>query len=289
MANVRDQGRDRCVLEPELIELVGEEMVEVASVALLEQAIDVEWFDEKPLVSGTPLSPGKLAISKGLLQIEFYSGVHLIVEGPAELELIGSNEAICHRGKLRAKVPEHARGFTVHSPKFQLVDLGTEFGIEVTPDGTSEVQVFDGEVELYKPDHKKHRDSKPLHRLIGGKGISWSHSGDTSEITPQPDTYTSFDQIRNLTQNANQSRLNSWRKWAEETADDPRLIAYYDFEGDHSQLIDRGPSGYHGTIVGSEWNQGRFPGKKHSNLSEPPTVFELIYQANSKTLRSQFG
>lgn len=31
MANLRDQGRDRCILDPELLDLVGEELVEVAS------------------------------------------------------------------------------------------------------------------------------------------------------------------------------------------------------------------------------------------------------------------
>ena len=43
------------------------------SVALLDQAVNVEWGNDKPPVTGAPLAPGKLAITKGLLQIAFYS------------------------------------------------------------------------------------------------------------------------------------------------------------------------------------------------------------------------
>ncbi|MDF2378162.1 MAG: FecR domain-containing protein [Verrucomicrobiales bacterium] len=245
-------------------ELFGETSTEPVdnSVALLDQALDVEWVGEKPPVTGAPLSPGKLVITKGLLQIEFYSGVRLIVEGPAELELLGSNEAICHRGRLRAHVPEHARGFTIHSPKFQLVDLGTEFGIQVSADGSSEVQVFDGEVELYDPDRTHADGASPIHRLPGGNGLSWSHSGSTTSITPKPDSYTSFDEIQSISDSVDESRFKDWQEWSADLARDPRLIVYYDFEGDDSRLLDRGPSHHHGTIVGSEWNQGRFPGKR---------------------------
>ena len=163
---------------PELVDEAVEEPTD-NSVALLNQALDVDWQGGQSFLPGALLSPGKLEFSAGLLQIEFYSGVRLIIEGPAKIELLGSNEAICHRGKLRAHVPDHARGFTIHSPKFQLVDLGTEFGIAVAPNGAAEVQVFDGEVELYRPDRRK-TDQKPLHRLLGGSGITWNESGDTA-------------------------------------------------------------------------------------------------------------
>lgn len=237
------------------------------SVALLDRALNVEWAQDQPPISGAPLTPGKLAISKGLIQIEFYSGSRVIVEGPAEIELVGANEAICHHGKMRAYVPDHARGFTIHSPKFQLVDLGTEFGIEVKPDGQSEVQVFDGEVELYDI---ARQDQGPTHRLYGGNGLVWAESGETTKIKPQPENYTSFDDIQDLSVTDEKNRLDAWQKWSQNIANDPRLIAYYNFETrEGSALTDRGPSAYHGTIVGSEWNQGRFPGKSALEFKRP--------------------
>ena len=50
-------------------------------------------------------------------------------------------------GKMTAEIlcPE-ARGFQVQTPKGNVVDLGTEFGVEVTPTHDVEVHVFKGEV-----------------------------------------------------------------------------------------------------------------------------------------------
>ena len=40
-------------------------------------------------------------LKSGHAQIEFYSGARVILEGPAEFELISRTEAFCKRGKLR--------------------------------------------------------------------------------------------------------------------------------------------------------------------------------------------
>ena len=51
-------------------------------------------------------------------------------------------------GKLTARVPHTAAGFTVSTPAGKVVDLGTEFGVEVRPDRTMDVQVFVGAVKV---------------------------------------------------------------------------------------------------------------------------------------------
>lgn len=229
------------------------------SVALLVQALDVGWTSAEHPTVGAPVSPGTLALDQGLLQLDFYSGAQLIVEAPAEIELIGPNEVICRQGRLRAQVPEHARGFTVHAPRFELVDLGTEFGIEVGGDGKAEIQVFDGEVEVYRPDGK--RDANGLRRLLGGSGIAWHGAGEGVPITPDPDRFASFDEVMTLSQDDTQKRLAAWRVFNQERASDPRILVHYDFEGKGRRLLDRGALKRHGTIVGSERSQGRFSGK----------------------------
>ena len=65
------------------------------------------------------------------------------------LESSTSRAWFVDRGRLRAHVPEQARGFAVLAPTFELVDLGTEFGLNVAEDGVDEIHVFDGKVELY--------------------------------------------------------------------------------------------------------------------------------------------
>jgi hypothetical protein len=73
--------------------------------------------------------------------------VTVVVEGPADVELISVDRIACNRGRLRARVPEGAEGFVVTGPGSAVVDLGTEFGVNVKPDGKSRGKVFKGEVE----------------------------------------------------------------------------------------------------------------------------------------------
>ena len=80
--------------------------------------------------------------------LTFDSGVELNVEAGAELELLGSNEAILHGGKVQAHVPEVAIGFVLKTPSSDILDLGTEFAVQVDEQGATAVEVLIGEVEL---------------------------------------------------------------------------------------------------------------------------------------------
>ena len=94
------------------------------------------------------MRPGKvLRLEAGLAEIRFGSGVRVVLEGPAALELKSSNGARLHRGKLSALVPEAARGFEILSPQGKVIDLGTEFGVSVAETGATEIEIFEGRVE----------------------------------------------------------------------------------------------------------------------------------------------
>jgi len=236
-------------------------------VALLTRALDVEWIGDEQPVAGSPLSPGRLQFESGLVHLEFYSGAQLIVEGPADLDLVTSNQAICRLGKLRAKVPEVARGFTVQSHHFELVDLGTEFGLDVSEHGATEVQVFDGEVEIYPPDGKRSADHRQ--RLLGGSGLTWAASGKTGSIAPEPESFPSFEEVEQRSQDASRGQLDRWQAWSRSLADEPGVVAHFDFEGDGGRLLDRSDSQTHGTIVGGERTTGRWPGKGALEFKRP--------------------
>ena len=61
--------------------------------------------------------------------------------------LFRSDRAHCRRGRLRTHVPRGAEGFVVTTPGSAVVDLGTEFGLNVTDDGKAHLMVFKGEAE----------------------------------------------------------------------------------------------------------------------------------------------
>ena len=102
------------------------------AVAVLSHSLDATWTTpgEAHLVGDT-LEPGWLHLAAGLAQVEFYNGVRVVLEGPSDLHLISGRETHLSKGRLRAEVPHVARGFTVTTPKLQVVDLGTEFGVSV--------------------------------------------------------------------------------------------------------------------------------------------------------------
>lgn len=112
-------------------------------VAWLVNAQDCEWADGEPgpLVAGTTLK-----IERGLAALRFRSGARLVIEGPAEMKLVSAMRVELAQGKVGAKVPESAHGFTVLSPRGEVIDLGTEFGVGVGADGTTDVRVFEGQV-----------------------------------------------------------------------------------------------------------------------------------------------
>src|SRR5262249_46527850 len=115
------------------------------NVAWLVNAQDCIWAQtgERP---GRDMRAGKeLRLERGLAEIEFDCGARLILQGPAGLKLVSVRSAWLEHGKITARVPAHARGFTVLTPHNKVVDLGTEFGLSVDDAGATTVHVFKGE------------------------------------------------------------------------------------------------------------------------------------------------
>lgn len=96
---------------------------------------------------GALLPSGRFRMRSGKAMLTFLNGVTLTVEGPADVDLVSTDKVFCRRGKLRARIPKGAEGFAVTSPGSAVVDLGTEFGLNVEPDGKSRVLVFEGTAE----------------------------------------------------------------------------------------------------------------------------------------------
>ncbi len=132
----------------ELGRILGLTTAEPANVAWLLNAQDCEWSGpEKP---GRDMRAGKtLGLERGLAELEFDRGARVILQGPAELELLSGSSARLIKGSLTARVPSQARGFTVLSAGGKVVDLGTEFGLSIDDKGGTVVRVFNGEVVAY--------------------------------------------------------------------------------------------------------------------------------------------
>ena len=114
---------------------------ESEAIAILTHAVGLIWEDDaiyRPKV-GSSLHNSSLKIAKGVAQVELVDGVTLILEGPVDYELIHGNSGSLKRGKLRDHVPKVAIGFTVGLPMGEVIDLGTDFGVEVHEEESAEV------------------------------------------------------------------------------------------------------------------------------------------------------
>ncbi|HIJ71880.1 MAG TPA: hypothetical protein HPP87_11030 [Planctomycetes bacterium] len=118
-------------------------------VATLTDGIDVKWADsQQPTEIESPLRPGLMILEKGYAQITFDEGASIILEAPCKIDLQDAHKAFVESGKLSARVPLKARGFMVNTPSASIIDLGTEFGVHVKADGSSDIHVFTGKVSL---------------------------------------------------------------------------------------------------------------------------------------------
>ncbi len=248
-------------------------------VAVITRASGLGWIEGAVCYRlGDRIPVGNLQLASGTIQIEFYSGATVILEGPASLDIKSENEAFCHFGKVRGSVPPQAVGFTIRTPEYELVDLGTEFGIAVSEDGTSEVHVFDGKVEL----RGVGREANVTRGLSEGEAmrLTGAVTGEVFDINL--DLFPASSALDDVDGALAESRFRRWLSFSNKLKNDPNLIAYYIFEPErswdrvlHNQGQGNAP-GLNGAIVGAKWTAGRWPGKSALDFKSPADRVRLI-------------
>ncbi len=165
---------------------------------------------------GDVLSAATVAFDEGIAEIDFFCGATLVVEGPARLELESDWSVRLVSGRLRASVPPVAQGFVVKAADAEVIDLGTEFAMDVGADHAL-VEVLDGEVKFRGGQH----DGK---HLTTGEKQAFSGSNIDQVSFDGLSTIGDVDRLRQAEQ---LKRFGQWKNHSEHLKSDPRLIAYY--------------------------------------------------------------
>lgn len=197
-------------------------------------------WDTGTLKRGDLVPSGPVRLTSGIAQVELFSGVSLVIEGPAEFELHSDMEMTMKTGKLRANVPRPARGFRIQTETGDVVDLGTEFAIDIGEDH-SDFHVLEGEIEW-------HPISSNMERLTDGDSIRWTRGGQVEPLTGGFETFPDPAQLNRV----RLERRARWLSHAESFSQRPGLLAYYPMSrpgGWKRQLRDASPGGRHGAIV----------------------------------------
>ena len=118
-------------------------------VATLTAEHDAVW-ERRP---GEDLYAGqRFTLTGGFAEVTTRNGAVVIIEAPASIELLDHPNAIrLHDGRLVGLCHTPlSKGFVVKTAYADVTDLGTEFGVEVSPNSVT-TTVFIGEVELKTP------------------------------------------------------------------------------------------------------------------------------------------
>lgn len=189
----------------------------IAGHATLRRSVDVRWSEKSNSYrEGDVLPAGTLQFDQGVAEIDFFCGATLIVEGPATLDVESDWLVRVANGRLRANVPPAARGFMVKAAGATIIDLGTEFALDVGAE-TAHVEVIDGEVELRGGEHDGSLLTTGQKRWL--KGVD---GGDDSLSE-----LSTIGDVSRLRDTAQAARFAQWKNHSQELRADDRLIAYY--------------------------------------------------------------
>ncbi len=208
--------------------------------------------------AGDSLGNGKYRLAEGIARIDFSNGAQLVLEAPMEFEIIDEASVTVTRGKVWAFCPLEAHGFKISTPGGrEIVDVGTEFGVEVNAAGETDVHVLQGSVELSGT-------GVEVVALTAGKGASWSPAAP--ELNIGDADYSKFKEPSDL----DRLRIEA-AKMKMKSRDD--LLIYYGFSDLSDGLLRNGikgaPASSNGVIEGAQAVSGRFGGSGALRFEKP--------------------
>jgi hypothetical protein len=107
------------------------------------------WGPQGLVKSGDSLRSGeRLAVMQGTAKLRFHSGAVVVIESPAVFEPVMPTVMRLEQGTVAVRANGPKNDFLVISPDAAILDLGTSFGVHCTPNDATEVEVFEGAVEV---------------------------------------------------------------------------------------------------------------------------------------------
>ena len=120
-------------------------------VAILADSIDARWSNNNSVIdNGTPFftKDKSFVLNEGYAELLFNNQTRVTMEGPAIFQILKDNQIKLYYGKAYTVVSEQVADFVIDTPVAEVVDLGTEFGVEVASHGDTSVHVAKGRTRL---------------------------------------------------------------------------------------------------------------------------------------------
>jgi|GEM_PF-511601 len=197
-----------------------------------------------PVSIGETIGQRVCQLTHGMIELKYARGVQLVIEGPARFCCQSPETLVLYEGRLSADVPPPAIGFRVETPKMEVIDRGTKFGVDVGPEGTSEVHVFQGEVIA-----KGNMELQPT-RLNGGESRRISQEGEIASVYFRNSPFVERQELEAMERGWDFGQKERWQAAVRMLKSDKDLVTYYQF----------GDPALQKSIHSARRVQGRFPG-----------------------------
>jgi hypothetical protein len=233
--------------------------------------LDAVWSDpdsDQAIGSEIPIGVPQ-SLASGFVELRSLDGLTVVIQGPASFSVPRNGCVQLNSGKLTARVPHKARGFSVVTPVATVVDLGTEFGVTVSASGDTDVDTFRGTVAV-TPSGAVPDTARSL--VVAGVAKHIDAAGDVTGIAPNASAFVTPQEFENRAAAAQDTPYTRWRSYSQRLRLDPDLVAYYDFAPDsanRARLVNLSSMGtaLDGTLGGANpgdspaWAVGRWPQK----------------------------
>ena len=163
-----------------LVNVIEVDKPEIA--AVLTDNIDSVWLDDDTgyeIGANLRCYEEPYELAKGFIELTFYDGTEVVLEAPVKFTLNAMDEMTLYSGKLYATVEQNASGFTVNTPYSRIIDMGTEFGVNVESDGNTSVHMIKGSASLI-PGQKG--QTSPGQVIVAGQARTINSGGLVSDI-----------------------------------------------------------------------------------------------------------
>ena len=158
------------------------------SIAVVTEVIDAKWpSEEKSLKRGQELAEGPIVLQSGIVELSYHNGTKVILNGPCEYLLRGEKNSFCSEGRISAAVSPAGKGFEIATPFGNVVDLSTEFYMEVTKT-ECRTDVIKGRVNFVVPE-------LPIIPLTLGQAAQVDIHRKVREVPSSPDQYISRNEM----------------------------------------------------------------------------------------------
>ena len=232
-----------------------------APVAVLSEVSSAVWDSPRGLRKGKALEPGVLKLRSGMIGLTFFSGTHVMVEGPADLEILTEASMRVNRGTLQIVCPEVASGFILLTPNGLVTDQGGVFGLVVDDTGVDEITVVEGVVAMRGL-------AETVATELGTHGSASIGTSGRVSLHESP-TRVRGNIFAKTIHAREQQRFEKWRKVSGQRAGDESLLVYLRMLDDvdstsHLLQNDGGnpAASASAPIIAANWVAGRWPGKR---------------------------